>query len=141
MDKNFDRQMSLSKSKCWYTNNCLCFLKCAVTLEQHICVQLGFNEADTLKSSSILIYSTPQQSFTQQKKKYFKTGASSRHITNLKLSILQTFDIYGLSPLRPIYTWVRFRIRLAHFPKYKNNYILKNGLAYCEIALRNRTCK
>jgi hypothetical protein len=43
--------------------------------------------------------------------------------------------------LRPIYTWVRFRIRLAHFPKYKNNYILKNGLAYCEIALRNRTCK
>ncbi len=21
------------------------------------------------------------------------------------------------------YTWVRFRIRLAHFPKYKNNYI------------------
>jgi hypothetical protein len=43
--------------------------------------------------------------------------------------------------LRPIYTWVQFRIRLAHFPKYKNNYILKNGLAYCEIALRNRTCK
>jgi hypothetical protein len=43
--------------------------------------------------------------------------------------------------LRPIYTWVRFRIRLAHFPKYKNNYILKNGLAYCEIALWNRTCK
>jgi hypothetical protein len=41
----------------------------------------------------------------------------------------------------PIYTWVRFRIRLAHYPKYKNNYILKNGLAYCEIALRNRTCK
>jgi hypothetical protein len=45
------------------------------------------------------------------------------------------------APLRSIYTWVRFRIRLAHFPKYKNNYILKNGLAYCEIALRNRTCK
>jgi hypothetical protein len=41
----------------------------------------------------------------------------------------------------PIYTWVQFRIRLAHFPKYKNNYIWKNGLAYCEIALRNRTCK
>jgi hypothetical protein len=51
------------------------------------------------------------------------------------------YKIQLLYALRPIYTWVRFRIRLAHFPKYKNNYILKNGLAYCEIALRNRTCK
>jgi hypothetical protein len=25
----------------------------------------------------------------------WKTGASSRHITNLKQSILETFDIYG----------------------------------------------
>ena len=50
------------------------------------------------------------------------------------------FDINS-QMLRPIYTWVRFRIRLAHFPKYKNNYNLKNGLAYCEIALQNRTCK
>jgi len=50
------------------------------------------------------------------------------------------FDINS-QMLRPIYTWVRFRIRLAHFPKYKNNYNLKNGLAYYEIALQNRTCK
>jgi hypothetical protein len=52
-------------------------------------------------------------------------------------------DVYwtNCKHLRSIYTWVRFRIRLAHFPKYKNNYILKNGLAYCEIALRNRMCK
>ncbi len=50
-------------------------------------------------------------------------------------------DWQGKKALRPIYTWVRFRIRLAHYPKYKNNYILKNGLAYCEIVLRNRTCK
>jgi len=50
------------------------------------------------------------------------------------------FDINS-QMLSPIYTWVRFRIRLAHFPKYKNNYNLKNGLAYCEIALRNRTSK
>ena len=42
------------------------------------------------------------------------------------------FDINS-QMLRPIYTWVRFRIRLAHFPKYKNNYNLKNGLAYCKI--------
>jgi hypothetical protein len=27
MDWNFDHQMSLNKSKCWYSNNCLCFLK------------------------------------------------------------------------------------------------------------------
>jgi hypothetical protein len=29
---NFDPQMSLSKSKCWYLNNCLIFLKHAVPL-------------------------------------------------------------------------------------------------------------
>jgi hypothetical protein len=29
------------------------------------------------------------------KKKHIKTGASSGHITNLKQSILETFDIYG----------------------------------------------
>ncbi len=32
MDKNFDHQMSLSKSKCSYSNNCLHFLKYAVPL-------------------------------------------------------------------------------------------------------------
>jgi len=32
IDLNFDHQMSLSKSKCWYWNNCLQFLKCAVSL-------------------------------------------------------------------------------------------------------------
>ena len=50
MDQNFDHQMSLSKSKCWYSNNCLHFLKCAVPfcsclrLEQawgHFCTQSG----------------------------------------------------------------------------------------------------
>jgi hypothetical protein len=29
---SFDHQVSLSKSKCWYSNNCLHFLKCAVPL-------------------------------------------------------------------------------------------------------------
>jgi hypothetical protein len=33
MDPNFDHQMSLSKSKCWYSNNCLHFLKRAVPLD------------------------------------------------------------------------------------------------------------
>ncbi len=32
IDYNFDHQMSLSKSKCWYSNNCLYFLKRAVPL-------------------------------------------------------------------------------------------------------------
>jgi hypothetical protein len=32
MDLNFDNQISLSKSKCWYSNNCLHFLKRAVPL-------------------------------------------------------------------------------------------------------------
>jgi hypothetical protein len=32
MDSNFDHQMSLSKSKCWYSNNYLHFLECAVPL-------------------------------------------------------------------------------------------------------------
>jgi hypothetical protein len=30
IDWNFDHQMSLSKSRCWYSNNCLHFLKQAV---------------------------------------------------------------------------------------------------------------
>jgi hypothetical protein len=30
MDSNYDPQMYLSKSKCWYSNNCLHFLKHAV---------------------------------------------------------------------------------------------------------------
>ncbi len=32
MDQNFDHQMSLNKSKCWYSINCLHFLKCINTL-------------------------------------------------------------------------------------------------------------
>ncbi len=32
IDQNFDHQMSLSQSKCWYSNNCLHLLKCAVLL-------------------------------------------------------------------------------------------------------------
>ncbi len=35
------------------------------------------------------------------KKKPIKTGASSGHITNLKQSILETFDIYGFSTPAP----------------------------------------
>ncbi len=33
----------------------------------------------------------------RKEKKPIKTGASSRHIKNLKQSILETFDIYGCS--------------------------------------------
>jgi len=44
MDLNYDHQMSLSKSKCWYSNNCLHFLKCAVPLRTkkiyNICSQV-----------------------------------------------------------------------------------------------------
>ncbi len=50
--------MSLSKSKCWYCNDCLHFLKRAVPL--------ALNEADTLKSSSILIYSRSGQNIYTQ---------------------------------------------------------------------------
>jgi hypothetical protein len=32
IDYNFDHQMSLSMSKCWYSNNCLYFLRCSVPL-------------------------------------------------------------------------------------------------------------
>ncbi len=38
MDQNFEHQMSLSKSKCLYSNNCLCFLKCAVPLRLNWCL-------------------------------------------------------------------------------------------------------
>ena len=33
MDMNIDHEMSLSKSKWWYSNNCLHFLKHAVPLK------------------------------------------------------------------------------------------------------------
>jgi hypothetical protein len=36
MDWNYDHQMSLSKSKCWYSRNCLHFLKRAVPLPELI---------------------------------------------------------------------------------------------------------
>jgi len=36
IDQNFDHQMSLSKSKCWYSNNCLHFLKHAVPLNNNL---------------------------------------------------------------------------------------------------------
>jgi hypothetical protein len=36
IDQNFDHQMSLSKSKCWYSNNCLYFLKQAVPLYNNL---------------------------------------------------------------------------------------------------------
>jgi hypothetical protein len=35
MHYNFDRQMSLIKSKCWYSNNCLLFLKRAVPFDHY----------------------------------------------------------------------------------------------------------
>jgi len=46
--------MSLRKGKCWYCNNCLHFLKHAIP------------EADTLESSSILIYSRSGQNIYTQ---------------------------------------------------------------------------
>ncbi len=34
--------------------------------------------------------------------KPIKIGASSRHITNLKQSIVETFNIYDLSSIKPV---------------------------------------
>ncbi len=75
--------------------------------------------------------------------KYFFFNICSIKNVNTQANVkIGLWDIFLKSwILRPIYMWVRFRIRLAHLPKYKNNYILKNGLSYCEIALSNRTCK
>ena len=36
IDYNFDHQLSLSKSKCWYSNSCLHFLKRAVPFKSKI---------------------------------------------------------------------------------------------------------
>jgi hypothetical protein len=41
MDKNFDHQMSLSKSKCLYSYSCLCFLKRAVPLGRKMFYETG----------------------------------------------------------------------------------------------------
>ncbi len=45
MDSNYDHQMYLSKSKCWYSNNCLDFLKRVVPL--------GANVLKTVKTAAI----------------------------------------------------------------------------------------
>ncbi len=34
IDYNFDHKTSLSKKRCWYSNDCEQFLKCAVPLPQ-----------------------------------------------------------------------------------------------------------
>ncbi len=48
IDYNFDHQMSLSKSKCWYSNNCLHFLKCVVPLSSYNSDQLHSKDGTTL---------------------------------------------------------------------------------------------
>ncbi len=56
-----------------------------------------------------------------EKKKPIKTGASSRHITNLRQSILETFDIYGSEH--------RFeRITRCELTKIFESAILRNSL-------------
>ncbi len=43
IDLSFDHQMSLCKSKCWYSNNCLHFLKCAVPFSDLIAIEMPNN--------------------------------------------------------------------------------------------------
>ncbi len=75
MDKNFDHQMSLSKSKCLYSYSCLRFLKHAVPLLQQ-----------------------------KSKKSLGRCGASSRHITKLEQSIfLDIYGLYSKSFMIVIY--------------------------------------
>ncbi len=50
MDLNFDHQMSLSKSKCWYSYNCLHFLKRAVPLKKDKSVTILSMEQRDLKN-------------------------------------------------------------------------------------------
>jgi hypothetical protein len=38
---NIEHQMSVSKSKCWYSSNCSHFLKCAVPLKKHFVTNLN----------------------------------------------------------------------------------------------------
>jgi hypothetical protein len=44
MDLNFDHQMSLSKSKCLYSNNCIHFLKRAVPFIKGLLRLVWFTE-------------------------------------------------------------------------------------------------
>ncbi len=53
MDSNFDHQMSPSKSKCWYSNNCLHFLKCAVPLKSVLIISEYFMNYDQPKKLKI----------------------------------------------------------------------------------------
>jgi len=57
-----------------------------------------------------------------------KYDPPQRKQTFLQILFYKTFRLIPRvnRPLSSFYTWVRFRIRLAHFPIYKYNFILKN---------------
>ncbi len=55
IDYNFYHKMSLSKSKCWYSNNCFHFLKCAdpfKTVKSFFTIQMVYitNKSDKIYS-------------------------------------------------------------------------------------------
>jgi hypothetical protein len=51
----------------------------------------------------VCFISTVNGRSNKKRKEKKKAGASSRHITNLKQSILETFDIYGFARYHPRY--------------------------------------
>ena len=57
MDLNFDHQMYLSKCKCWYSNNCLHFLKCAVPFREIVSygTKKSYNVRERPSDKKILI--------------------------------------------------------------------------------------
>ncbi len=56
IDYNFDHQMSLSKSKCWYSNNCLHFIMCALPLHtQHNICAIQIADFDIIMLSVVML--------------------------------------------------------------------------------------
>jgi hypothetical protein len=55
--------MSLSKSKCWYSNNCLHFLKCAVPLEAKLLVTILLIDTNSYKLHRFTLFETVSEPF------------------------------------------------------------------------------
>jgi hypothetical protein len=67
---NFYHQMSLRKSKCWYSNNCLHFLKCAVPFNRVGCFE-HVSKSDLSSTSNRHLWIWPHRKLELSMNFYF----------------------------------------------------------------------
>ncbi len=82
IDQSFDHQMSLSKSKCWYSNNCLHFLKCAVPF-----VTLASKNCNTVLEAPSLMHEIVRNTVQLGKKKNKARSNSNNFVHIIRIEI------------------------------------------------------